>query len=72
MIVRTSLLFSSLLHANSGVFLFFPRESRSHCIDIETAYVQGCEMLDQAVLVRESCLFIYIFMTLKAKKKHYE
>uniref|UniRef100_A0A669CPM0 RING finger protein 207 n=1 Tax=Oreochromis niloticus TaxID=8128 RepID=A0A669CPM0_ORENI len=26
-------------------------ESRSHCIDIETAYVQGCEMLDQAVLV---------------------
>uniref|UniRef100_A0A3Q4MN59 RING finger protein 207 n=1 Tax=Neolamprologus brichardi TaxID=32507 RepID=A0A3Q4MN59_NEOBR len=27
------------------------QESRSHCIDIETAYVQGCEMLDQAVLV---------------------
>ncbi|CAF91256.1 unnamed protein product, partial [Tetraodon nigroviridis] len=27
------------------------RESRTHCIDIETAYVQGCEMLDQAVLV---------------------
>uniref|UniRef100_A0A3B3DKC1 RING finger protein 207 n=1 Tax=Oryzias melastigma TaxID=30732 RepID=A0A3B3DKC1_ORYME len=26
-------------------------ESRTHCIDIETAYVQGCEMLDQAVLV---------------------
>ncbi|XP_029948330.1 RING finger protein 207-like [Salarias fasciatus] len=26
-------------------------ESRSHCIDIETAYAQGCEMLDQAVLV---------------------
>uniref|UniRef100_A0A3P8NJ27 RING finger protein 207 n=1 Tax=Astatotilapia calliptera TaxID=8154 RepID=A0A3P8NJ27_ASTCA len=26
-------------------------ESRSHCIDIETAYMQGCEMLDQAVLV---------------------
>ncbi|KAM4587463.1 RING finger protein 207 isoform 2-T3 [Odontesthes bonariensis] len=26
-------------------------ESRAHCIDIETAYVQGCEMLDQAVLV---------------------
>ncbi|XP_067359442.1 LOW QUALITY PROTEIN: RING finger protein 207 [Channa argus] len=26
-------------------------ESRSHCMDIETAYVQGCEMLDQAVLV---------------------
>ncbi|XP_071380054.1 RING finger protein 207 [Centroberyx affinis] len=25
-------------------------ESRTHCIDIETAYVQGCEMLDQAVL----------------------
>ncbi|XP_034389459.1 RING finger protein 207 isoform X2 [Cyclopterus lumpus] len=26
-------------------------ESRTHCIDIETAYMQGCEMLDQAVLV---------------------
>ncbi|KAG7493541.1 RING finger protein 207 [Solea senegalensis] len=26
-------------------------ESRTHCMDIETAYVQGCEMLDQAVLV---------------------
>ncbi|XP_056130094.1 RING finger protein 207 [Lampris incognitus] len=25
-------------------------ESRTHCIDIETAYIQGCEMLDQAVL----------------------
>ncbi|KAF1392054.1 hypothetical protein PFLUV_G00048540 [Perca fluviatilis] len=35
-------------------------ESRTHCIDIETAYMQGCEMLDQAVLVRE-CLFIYTF-----------
>uniref|UniRef100_A0A3P8WSB3 RING finger protein 207 n=1 Tax=Cynoglossus semilaevis TaxID=244447 RepID=A0A3P8WSB3_CYNSE len=27
------------------------QESRTHCIDIETAYMQGCEMLDQAVLV---------------------
>uniref|UniRef100_A0A8C6PYZ2 RING finger protein 207 n=1 Tax=Nothobranchius furzeri TaxID=105023 RepID=A0A8C6PYZ2_NOTFU len=26
-------------------------EGRTHCIDIETAYGQGCEMLDQAVLV---------------------
>ncbi|XP_034724162.1 RING finger protein 207 [Etheostoma cragini] len=26
-------------------------ESRTHCIDIETAYMQGCEILDQAVLV---------------------
>ncbi|XP_060925174.1 RING finger protein 207-like [Limanda limanda] len=26
-------------------------ESRTHCIDTETAYMQGCEMLDQAVLV---------------------
>ncbi|XP_027135270.1 RING finger protein 207 isoform X1 [Larimichthys crocea] len=26
-------------------------ECRTHCIDIETAYMQGCEMLDQAVLV---------------------
>ncbi|KAF0035566.1 hypothetical protein F2P81_013324 [Scophthalmus maximus] len=26
-------------------------ESRTHCIDIETAYMQGCDMLDQAVLV---------------------
>ncbi|XP_056293166.1 RING finger protein 207 isoform X5 [Pseudoliparis swirei] len=26
-------------------------ESRTHCIDIETAHMQGCEMLDRAVLV---------------------
>uniref|UniRef100_A0A8D0H4V0 RING finger protein 207 n=1 Tax=Sphenodon punctatus TaxID=8508 RepID=A0A8D0H4V0_SPHPU len=26
------------------------RESRAHCIDIETAYMQGCEKLDQAVM----------------------
>ncbi|KAG9337693.1 hypothetical protein JZ751_028343 [Albula glossodonta] len=26
------------------------KESRAHCIDIETAYMQGCEKLDQAVL----------------------
>ncbi|KAM9429361.1 RING finger protein 207 [Salvelinus alpinus] len=25
-------------------------ESRAHCIDIETAYMQGCERLDQAVI----------------------
>ncbi|TRY87038.1 hypothetical protein DNTS_009137, partial [Danionella cerebrum] len=25
-------------------------ESRAHCIDIETAYMQGCEKLDQAVI----------------------
>ncbi|XP_014807506.1 PREDICTED: RING finger protein 207 [Calidris pugnax] len=25
-------------------------ESRAHCIDIETAYMQGCERLDQAVM----------------------
>ncbi|KAL1021349.1 hypothetical protein UPYG_G00012140 [Umbra pygmaea] len=25
-------------------------ESRAHCIDIETAYIQGCERLDQAVI----------------------
>ncbi|XP_053865064.1 RING finger protein 207 isoform X1 [Malaclemys terrapin pileata] len=25
-------------------------ESRAHCIDIETAYMQGCEKLDQAVM----------------------
>ncbi|XP_036388727.1 RING finger protein 207-like [Megalops cyprinoides] len=25
-------------------------ESRAHCIDIETAYIQGCEKLDQAVV----------------------
>lgn len=31
---------------------FIYRESRAHCIDIETAYMQGCEKLDQAVLVR--------------------
>lgn len=38
------------------------RESRTHCIDIETAYMQGCDMLDQAVLVRDSCLLIYILI----------
>ncbi|NXA56527.1 RN207 protein, partial [Nothocercus julius] len=27
-------------------------ESRAHCIDLETAYAQGCEKLDQAVMVR--------------------
>lgn len=29
------------------------RESRAHCEDLESAYVQGCERLEQAVLVRE-------------------
>lgn len=28
------------------------RESRAHCVDLESAYVQGCERLEQAVLVR--------------------
>ncbi|MGH0174565.1 UNVERIFIED_CONTAM: hypothetical protein FKN15_068388 [Acipenser sinensis] len=32
-------------------------ESRAHCIDIETAYMQGCEKLDQAVLVRVALVF---------------
>lgn len=27
------------------------RESRAHCVDLESAYVQGCERLEQAVLV---------------------
>ncbi|XP_072521599.1 RING finger protein 207 [Salminus brasiliensis] len=31
-------------------FRDMPVESRMHCIDIETAYAQGCEILDQAVL----------------------
>ncbi|XP_007228559.3 RING finger protein 207 isoform X1 [Astyanax mexicanus] len=31
-------------------FREMPVESRMHCIDIETAYAQGCEILDQAVL----------------------
>ncbi|KAK1801783.1 hypothetical protein P4O66_022423, partial [Electrophorus voltai] len=31
-------------------FRDMPVESRAHCIDIETAYMQGCEKLDQAVL----------------------
>lgn len=29
------------------------RESRAHCVDLESAYVQGCERLEQAVLVSE-------------------
>lgn len=35
------------------------RESRAHCIDIETAYMQGCEKLDQAVLVRSLKSLLY-------------
>lgn len=31
------------------------RESRAHCIDLESAYVQGCERLEQAVLVSAGC-----------------
>ncbi|KAI4893426.1 hypothetical protein NFI96_028376 [Prochilodus magdalenae] len=31
-------------------FRDMPVESRAHCIDIETAYMQGCEKLDQAVI----------------------
>ncbi|XP_060115607.1 RING finger protein 207 [Heteronotia binoei] len=31
-------------------FRDMPVESRAHCIDIETAYMQGCEKLDQAVM----------------------
>lgn len=30
------------------------RESRAHCVDLESAYVQGCERLEQAVLVSAS------------------
>ncbi|ROI16207.1 RING finger protein 207 [Anabarilius grahami] len=32
-------------------FRDMPIENRTHCIDIETAHGQGCEILDQAVLV---------------------
>uniref|UniRef100_A0A670ZIT9 RING finger protein 207 n=1 Tax=Pseudonaja textilis TaxID=8673 RepID=A0A670ZIT9_PSETE len=31
-------------------FRDMPVESRAHCIDIETAYMKGCEKLDQAVM----------------------
>lgn len=31
------------------------RESRAHCVDLESAYVQGCERLEQAVLVSAGC-----------------
>ncbi|XP_070614334.1 RING finger protein 207 [Erythrolamprus reginae] len=31
-------------------FRDMPVESRAHCIDIETAYMRGCEKLDQAVM----------------------
>ncbi|KAL7978576.1 hypothetical protein Chor_005558, partial [Crotalus horridus] len=33
-------------------FRDMPVESRAHCIDIETAYMRGCEKLDQAVMGR--------------------
>lgn len=39
-------------HNNSNFFfILFSRESRAHCVDIETAYMRGCEKLDQAVMV---------------------
>lgn len=28
-----------------------PAEARLHCVDIDTAYTQGCKKLDRAVLV---------------------
>ncbi|KAM3824134.1 RING finger protein 207 [Vipera latastei] len=31
-------------------FRDMPVESRAHCVDIETAYMRGCEKLDQAVM----------------------
>lgn len=31
------------------------RESRAHCVDLESAYVQGCERLQQAMLVSAGC-----------------
>uniref|UniRef100_A0A8C5QII2 RING finger protein 207 n=1 Tax=Leptobrachium leishanense TaxID=445787 RepID=A0A8C5QII2_9ANUR len=45
-------------------------ESRTHCIDIETAYMQGCEKLDQAVmavkelqtLTREAILLLKVMI----------
>lgn len=42
--------------ARSGAHLQAPRrESRAHCVDLESAYVQGCERLEQAVLVSAGC-----------------
>lgn len=33
------------------------RESRSHCMDLETAYTQGCKKLDQSMQVNASINF---------------
>ena len=42
--------------AGSGADARGPRrESRAHCVDLESAYVQGCERLEQAVLVSAGC-----------------
>lgn len=46
------------IYRMGSLFCVFCRESRTHCIDIETAYAHGCEMLDQAVLVRH-CSSLY-------------
>jgi hypothetical protein len=31
-----------------------PAEARLHCVDIDTAYTQGCKKLDRAVMVSVS------------------
>ncbi|KAK2105806.1 hypothetical protein P7K49_015320 [Saguinus oedipus] len=37
-------------HAGRASLAASRRESRAHCVDLESAYVQGCERLEQAVL----------------------
>lgn len=37
-----------------------PQEARLHCVDIDTAYTQGCKKLDRAVLVSNILFLIKI------------
>ena len=39
------------LSGNGLITLYIFRESRSHCVDLETAYKQGCQKLDDMMQV---------------------
>lgn len=39
-------------------WIMIDRESRSHCMDLETAYAQGCKKLDQSMQVNTKHLYM--------------
>lgn len=45
-----------------------PQEARLHCVDIDSAYTQGCKKLDRAVLVSTLFWQIIIFYLLLRNK----